>query len=154
MSKCIMCGGHFHEENGWQEICSVECAKMLVMGEIMDEKRRAKAPVKAKRLDALWEEWWKDPNNQKRTRNGKKCYKGFGTWREVVVDVGVETKRLIRKRVNVGGEISVTPMSDKDIYACKKYRGRGCCVEDRIKEPRLPSERNAYDEIVVRDEDM
>jgi hypothetical protein len=126
---------------------------MSVMGEIMDEKRRAKAPIKAKRLDARWEEWWKNPDNQKRTRNGKKCYKGFGTWKEAVVDVGVGTKRLVKRRVNVGGEIFVTPMSDKDRYARKKYRGRGCCVEDRIEEPLLPSERNAYDEIVVRDED-
>lgn len=81
--------------------------------------------------------------------------KPFGVWKEVVVNAGVGDNDKIKKiRVNVGGRITRKRMSDNDRIACAKYKGRGCNVmEDDEIETLLPSERNAYDEIVVRDED-
>jgi hypothetical protein len=81
--------------------------------------------------------------------------KPFGVWKEVVVNAGVGDNDKMKKiRVNVGGGITRKRMSDNDRVACEKYSGRGCNVmEDDEIETLLPSERNAYDEIVVRDED-
>lgn len=123
MSRCVCCDGSFAEDNGWQELCSMECARNYFIGS-------KKTPKKVSEFE-------KNLNNPKFIRriktDGKKCPPIVaGKMIEVEIESGYgKNKRKFRRLVNIGGAVKVRPMTDKEREQVAKDRGRGgfsdCC---------------------------
>ena len=129
MSRCSICGFHFEEDNGWQELCSKNCAMIFFAGRLVT------ADDKEKNTEA-WKKWNKALADSKKVRlikmDGEPAKEpSFGQWetRWVEIDVGRganKHKELREVRVNVAGEkVIPIPFTDADRCRAKKQRGRG-----------------------------
>lgn len=117
--RCRRCGNDFHEENGWQEFCSRQCAR-----EYIGTKE--------------WDSWIADPKNQKKVRDAEPAAKPtFG----VHVTITVNGQPV---QYNIGGLIAVRPMTADEAMLALRRRGRetfGADVaENQGFRTRLPSE--------------
>ena len=124
MSRCLRCNRTFAEENAWQEFCSLPCAQRYVIGRTIEEL----GLTKRRDADAfrMWADWITSSKNNRRVRYCEEPEPPpkIGKFEERVVEWREGNKRECRKvRVNVGGEITIRPMTDDERAAAKRYRG-------------------------------
>lgn len=142
MSRCICCGGSFEETSGWQEYCCLGCAYEYYLKSFAKNKKVVARQSFRERLE--------DPKFSRRIRmDGTKAKPiTFGTFeeREIVIEDGLEPRNVVRRVMNVGGELKVRPMTDAERKQVVHDRGRGSFGEDHHSggEDNLPSQNEKY----------